>query len=310
VLSATQSAAREKLCEITVSVIGNGSVDLGWYPVADGETRTYITDTPIPLEIPEGALASLTGGTITESGILLTEKTAHLTVDLTGVSKPSVIAENVVINEVSVRGYDYKFVELYNGSASALSLDGWTLSTEKSVQYLDGLSIESGGYLLLGGDSLPLNVKLTPESTLTLSGRDSAVDTVDLFTVNRTVQLGRYPDGGEMITMYSSELTPGSSNAILPNFVIPPGISNGLLMSGVFYPTEDMPKDENGNPLLPLSMLESYFDKKKLVYRKEYDWLIANFDAKVPFDGFADYFEANTRLSASYVKSANVVILP
>ena len=309
VLKSTQSISREKLCEITINVIGKGEVRMGWYPVTDGETRTYITDTRIPLELPEGASVTVEGGDVTDGGVIFTDTTAHLTVDLTAVSGDPVTADTVVINEVSYRGYDYKFVELYNGSDSSVNLDGWTLSTEKSVQYLDGMTIESGGYLLLGGDSFPLNAKLTAEGTLTLSNGDTAVDTVALFTVNRTVQQGRYPDGGELITLYTSELTPGAANAILPDFTIPSGISNGLLIDGVLYPVEDMPTDENGNPLITLSLLEPYFEKKKVVYRKEYDWLTANIDAKIPFDGFADYFEANTRLRASYVKNVNVVIL-
>lgn len=309
VLQATQNISREKLCEIEISVIGEGDVSLGWYPVADGATRTYITDTIIPLKLPEGAAVTVNGGETVDGGVIFTETSASLTVDLTASSDSPVTADTVVINEISYRGYETEFVELYNGSDSAITLDGWTLSTEKSVQYLDGITLEAGGYLLLDGGNTPLNVKLNAESTLTLSCGDTIIDTVDLFTVNRTVQLGRYPDGGEMITLYTSELTPGTPNNIRPDFVIPSGISNGLLMNGDLYPIDEMPKDEDGNPLIPLSLLETYFEKKKVVYRKEYDWLCANIDAKIPFDGFAEFFEDNTRLRASYVKSANVVIL-
>lgn len=309
VLKSTQTATREKLCEIAITVIGDGDVSLGWYPITDGETRTYITNTIIPLEIPDSAVVSVDGGESADGGVIFTGTEAHLTVDLTAVPAERTIADTVVINEISYRGSDREFVELYNGSDSAVTLDGWTLSTEKSVQYLDGLTIDAGGFLLLDGTTYPLNVKLNAESTLTLSDAGTAADTVDLFTVNRTVHLGRYPDGGELITLYTTELTPGGSNAILPDFTMPQGMTNGLLMDGVLHSTDDMPKDENGNPMVPLSLLEPYFAKKSVVFKKEHDWITANMDVLVPFEGFADYYEDNTRLTASYVESANVVIL-
>lgn len=309
VLNFTQNAARKKLCQLNVTIIGDGDAELGWYPVTDGCTRTYIRNTDIPLELPAGASVTVEGGTVTDGAVQFTETTAHLIIDMTAVSDETEIADTVVINEVSVRGYDYKFVELYNGSDKAVTLDNWTLSTEKSVQHLDGLTIEAGGYLLLGGDGLPLTVKLTNESILTLSSGDTPVDTADLFTVHRTVHQGRYPDGGELITLYPTELTPGTSNAILPDFKITGGITDGILIGGALVPSEDLPKDENGEIMVPLSLLESYFDKRKTVYRKEYSWLLENYDMLIPLKEFADFFNANTRLSASYVESANVVII-
>lgn len=311
VLNATRDRLRAKLCDLTVTVIGEGDPKLGWYAITDGAEVTYATGIPVPLELPEGASVTLEGGEISGDGIVLSETEAHLTIDLTGVSEKQQSADGVVINEVSVRGYDFKFVELYNGSDAAVSLDTWTLSTGKSTQQLDGYTIDAGGHLLLSEDGEnDLTVRITNESVLTLAKGSDAVDTVELYTVNRTVQQGRYPDGGELITLYTSELTPGEANAILPDFHITGGISDGLLISGELYPVSDMPKDENGEPMVPLSVLEPYFNKKRVVYRKEHDWVSANMDTLVPFDGFADYVNDNTRVQASYVPSANVVILP
>ncbi|MBQ2726038.1 MAG: CotH kinase family protein [Clostridia bacterium] len=310
VLNATQTAARNKLCRITITVTGEGEAKLGWYPITDGCSRTYITHTDIPLEIPAGAVVTVEGGEAVDGAVRFTKTEAHLTIDMTGVSDEAETADTVVINEVSVRGYDYKFVELYNGSDKAVTLDNWTLATEKSVQYLDGMTVESGGYLLLGSEEVPLDVKLTNESVLTLSDGSTAVDTADLFTVNRTVHQGRYPDGGELITLYTSELTPGTANAILPDFRITGGITDGLLLSGKLYPAENLPKDENGEIMVPLSALEEYFGKKKVVYRKEYNWMMENYDLQVPLKEFADFINNNTRLQASYVENANVVVMP
>ncbi len=310
VLNATQSASRNKLCELTVTILGNGDAELGWYPITDGSTRTYLTNTDIPLELPAGASVTVEGGEAVEGAVRFTETTAQLIIDMTSASDESEIADTVVINEVSVRGYDFKFVELYNGSDEAITLDNWTLATEKSTQYLDGMTIDAGGYLLLGSDELPLNIKLTNESVLTLSSGETALDSVDLFTVNRTVHQGRFPDGGDFMTLYTTELTPGTANTIQPQFKITGGITNGLLLSGKLYPEEDLPKDENGQVMVPLSALEEYFDKKKVVYRKEYNWLLENYDLQIPLKEFADFINDNTRLQASYVENANVVVMP
>ena len=116
VLKCTQNASRSKLCDLTVTIIGEGDAKLGWYSITDGCTRTYIKNTDVPLEIPEGASVTLEGGTFADGAIQFTEAEAHLIIDMTAVSPEAETADTVVINEVSVRGYDYKFAELYNGS--------------------------------------------------------------------------------------------------------------------------------------------------------------------------------------------------
>jgi len=47
-----------------------------------------------------------------------------------------------------------------------------------------------------------------------------------------------------------------------------------------------------------------------VVYRKEYNWMMENYDLQVPLKEFADFINNNTRLQASYVENANVVVMP
>ena len=64
VLSATEKACGRKLSTLTLSVNGEGDGELGWFGMTDGEVRRYPKSTPIPLDLPEGAEASVDGGTL------------------------------------------------------------------------------------------------------------------------------------------------------------------------------------------------------------------------------------------------------
>ena len=81
----------------------------------------------------------------------------------------SIASADVVINEVlgSTTSTDTEFVELYNGGASAVSLDGWSIELWDSdstssgfggadgfqVLDLSGFSIDAGGYFLAANDT-------------------------------------------------------------------------------------------------------------------------------------------------------------
>ncbi|MBQ4349753.1 MAG: CotH kinase family protein [Clostridia bacterium] len=272
VLSATEKACGRKLSTLTLSVNGAGDGELGWFGMTDGEVRRYPKSTPIPLDLPEGAEASVDGGTLRDGTLILTSDTASLTVTY----KPETAAasaDGLVLNEVALRGVDNAFVELYNGSDADVSLDGYSIGTGGKAQTLDGYTVPAKGYFTLTGSGEGGDARLTfskSGGTLTLACDGEAVDSLPLAEVHKSIQCGRIPDGGEMVTLYVSELTPGGANGILPAFEMGTKIHDAVVAFG--YKT-DLTVKLGDETLIPLSLLKSPFKFARDLYRTEYEWI-------------------------------------
>ena len=173
----------------------------------------------------------MTGGTYGNGNLVLTSAEASVTVTFPGKGDPEPAA-GPVINEVSSRSAERDFVELYNGSDGEISLDGWTL-TGKKTQSLDGYTIPAHGYLTLGdGYDAPLTAGRPKDAVLTLAHGGETADSLTLSEVHSSIGWGRIPDGGDMMTLYPSEQTPGAENGILPPFEMGYAVRDALVTWG------------------------------------------------------------------------------
>ncbi len=236
VLKYTRSHSERTLAEVTVNVTigGNrGTVQLGWYDIENGASREYLRDTRIPLTaIPkdENTLVDIRveGGTIDEDGYLRIDGACTVTVMFLPIETEEVVPSTVVLNEVSFRGDGMEWVELYNPTNEDVRLSGYSLGKEDTAtkaQVFADTVIEPGGCALIcctdfsnsaGVEGLRVPLSLGNGDTLTLFDEDgTAVDTMVLETASKTVHLGRYPDGGEVISMSQEEKTPGRWNVRL-----------------------------------------------------------------------------------------------
>lgn len=114
------------------------------------------------------------------------------------------------------------WIELYNPGASAVSLDGWTITDtldDPARPPLDGLSVEAGGFLLLWADgdsdlgAAHLSFRLDEDGeAVGLFGPGGApVDGLRFGEQASDISLGREPDGGDTWIL-SANATPGASN--------------------------------------------------------------------------------------------------
>ena len=102
---------------------------------------------------------------------------------------------DIVINEFlpdpegSDSDAESEWVELYNNSSSAVSIDGWKLSfgtqdfEDRDVELPGGLSIEPGGYFVIGNVNAPVQDFTAP----VVMGSGSEGDGVRLFDCEDTV---------------------------------------------------------------------------------------------------------------------------
>lgn len=223
----TRSETDREYADITVNIDGEGTVQLGWYDIADGDTRTYLTGTRIPLDA-QNAAVTIDGGHIDGDGWLIADK-EKCTVSITfSEAQPEKAAPaTVVINEVKFRDTDIEWIELYNPTGEAVVLSGWSLgkSTDAGkAQDFGTAVIEPYGYALIcctdyanSGklEGLQVRMSLGNGDTLVLfDERGNAVDSARLETLSKTVHLGRYPDGSNFIGMAPEEATPGGANSI------------------------------------------------------------------------------------------------
>ena len=304
VLDATVRESGKKLADLTVHLSGDGTAELGWFPASDGEVRRYPMSTVIPLTVPENASVEVKGGTYRDGSLILTAEAAELTISLPADSG-AVKTAGVVINEVSARDTAHPFVELYNGSGEDVKLDGWTIGTGKTVP-LDGYVIPAGGYLTLGdGFDAPLTFSLGKTGTLTLSHNGRTADELSLSEVHASVRWGRIPDGGDMATLYTSELTPGGANKTLPAFEMGNALENAVVICG---DKTDLTVKLGENTLLPLSMFKSSFKFARDIHREEYDWFRENGDGKMTVRELLDFFEGTT-VDARFLPEKNLLIV-
>ena len=96
-------------------------------------------------------------------------------------------ASGVVINEVVIdsEGSESSWIELYNSTDSAVDMAGWTLewgvstATYDGAHLFDALSIEAGGYVLVGGTAIS-DADVSAELTFGSGSEDSdAIRLVD-----------------------------------------------------------------------------------------------------------------------------------
>ncbi len=306
VLSATEKKSGKKLSTLSVALNGEGEGELGWFRMTDGEERQYLQSTPIPLDLPEGAEATAEGGMISNGSLILTAKTAKLTV--TFPEKTAKLTDGLVLNEVALRGTDEAFVELYNGGDEDLSLDGWSLGTGGRAQKLDGWTVPAKGYFTLTGSGEGGDAKLTfakSGDTLCLEWDGGIVDSLPLEEVHKSVYRGRIPDGGEMVTLYDAELTPGSANGILPAFEMGTGLHDALV---VFGDKTDLTVKLGEETLLPLSMLKSSFKFARDLYRSEYEWVRDHASEKYSIAELTERF-AKAGIKVRLIKEKNLLII-
>jgi len=134
--------------------------------------------------------------------VLLSAAAPVTTSEGAATSGPEVISPHVRISQVYMGGgtdystYRCNFVELFNASAEAVSLDGWSIQSAASPGSfkkapLSSLSIQAHGYLLVGGLCGETGQELPPTETSSIYiragatvGRVALVANQDLITSN------------------------------------------------------------------------------------------------------------------------------
>lgn len=228
VLRFTKKECGRTLSDITVTIEGDGTVGLGWYDIASGNTREYLRDTRIPLELSRGGEITVTGGHMDGNGYLIAED-ASCTVAVTfaAETEETPAPQTIVLNEVHFRGDGIEWIELYNPTGDAVRLDGWSIGKSDDpakAQEFAATVIEPEGYVLIcctdfsnsaGIEGLQIPLSLGNGDTLTLFDENgAAADTMLLETASKYVHLGRYPDGGEISPLSAAEATPGDANIL------------------------------------------------------------------------------------------------
>lgn len=223
----TRNETDREYTDITVSITGEGEVRLGWYAVADGDTRTYLCDTRIPLEA-QNAEITVTGGHIDKDGYLIADEETCAVAVAFGEAQPEEAAPaTVVINEVKFRDTETEWIELYNPTDEAVTLAGWSLGKSEDpekAQRFDTTVMEPHGFALIcctdyantaNLEGLRVTMSIGNGDRLILFDADgAAADSLTCETLSKTVHLGRYPDGGDFVGMASNEATPGAANAV------------------------------------------------------------------------------------------------
>lgn len=174
--------------------------------------------------------------------------TALWAVLLTGIAYDDYAGRHVVINEVCAhnlslalddRGKSSDYIELYNPSFTAVSLDGWYLTEEEALSEkarLEQVEIGPRSYLLLfadgragrtvdeesGESSYHLGFRLNEAGeTLTLAdGSGHTVDRVEVPRLTTDVSYAREKDGRDTWRIVKNG-SPGESNENLTAYVIP-----------------------------------------------------------------------------------------
>ena len=137
--------------------------------------------------------------------------------------------DDIRINEWLAAGAGTnEFVELFNPAFLPVSLGGWVLTDDPSIQgstnqRLATLTfIDARGYAQLHADGEPENgLDHTPfqldrlgETIRLLDADARIIDTVDFSVQTAAVAEGRFPDGGEMIVRFPGSATPGAPNIV------------------------------------------------------------------------------------------------
>lgn len=227
----TKKAAGKGVSAITMNIENAdcGEVRLGWFGIENGDVRSYLQKTRIPLEvIPCDGYdyeISYYACRIVDGYLIADGVNASVTVKFTKSSDVAGSSPAIVINEVMFRGTDHKWIELYNNTDNDYTLHGWSIGKQKSAdkaRVLQNTVIPSHGFALIcstdysnsrGVDGLYVTMSFGDGDTLYLFDQAGAVvDSVELSSPSKTVHLGRVPDGGAVIELSQNEATPGSAN--------------------------------------------------------------------------------------------------
>ncbi|MFM7183006.1 MAG: lamin tail domain-containing protein [Verrucomicrobiales bacterium] len=154
------------------------------------------------------------------------------------------LADNAGVNLDPADGDSEDWFELYNPTASSVSLSGWSLSDNGATFLIpSGYSIPANGRLLVWADDEPaqntgsgqlhVNYKLSASGdSITLRAPDNTViDAVTFGTQVKNISRGRVPDGGSTID-YLASPSPGTVNGAAlakPSATIAPSVTSGMV---------------------------------------------------------------------------------
>lgn len=167
---------------------------------------------------------------------------------LAGIFYDDYAKRHVVINEVCAhnvslaldgRGKSSDYIELYNPSFTAVSLDGWYLTDQEELSEnarLEGIEIGPRSYLVLFADGFAESVRDEESGeicyyvgfrlneageTLTLAdGRGNTVDRVEVPPLATDISYARQKDGRDTWSVVKNG-SPGESNGNLASYVVP-----------------------------------------------------------------------------------------
>lgn len=113
----------------------------------------------------------------------------------------SLIAQGVVINEVSykpIQGKSLEFIELYNGASTAVDVSEWRFERGVDFTFDEGVFVEPGGYLVVASDP-DLFSALYGLSAGVLHGGYGTADTLDGSTLDNSGETLRLVDERKVI---------------------------------------------------------------------------------------------------------------
>ncbi|MBQ3637770.1 MAG: hypothetical protein II953_05350, partial [Clostridia bacterium] len=131
------------------------------------------------------------------------------------------------------------------------------------------------------------------------------VDSFALGEIHPSVYRGRIPDGGESVTLYASELTPGAPNAVGAAFAMGVPLKDAIVICGV---KTELEVRLGENTLLPLSMFKSPFKFARDVYREQYDWIREHEEDKMTVSELIEFFR-DTPVDARFYPEKNLFIV-
>lgn len=275
----TKKAAGRGVSSVTMNIENGdmGEVRLGWFGIDNGDTRSYLQKTRIPLEVnpADGCdyeisyyACRMVDGYLIADGV-----NASVTVKFKESAENADETPAIVINEVVFRGTDRKWIELYNTTDEDYVLHGWSIGKQNSsskARVLQNTTIPAHGYALVcstdysnsrGAAGLYITMSFGDGDTLYLFDKAGAVvDSVSLSSPSKTVHLGRIPDGGALTELSPDEATPGSANRMDDPFT--PYFSEKfepyLLAWGRVYELDDYFYEKDGTMMVKSSSLTSF----------------------------------------------------
>ncbi len=232
----TEAHAGASVTNFKLSWTGEGDVKINWFAYQNGATREYLQKSlldyqPIPAKGYKVGGVDLKNCRITEKGYIeITGMNPTVTVNFV---KDETIPEakgGIVINEVKFRTTNLDWVELYNSSDEMIFLAKWSLGKDAEAERaytLNNVVLKPGQHALITLydpevtttiHGLRAPMRITTGDTIRLFDREgNVIDEVTLNTPQKTVHLGRYPDGGDWIQMSNAEATPGAANTMIQN---------------------------------------------------------------------------------------------